>query len=105
MYRIRSIQENKKSEEKEDKILYFNTDDDFYTFCVVPVAKQRDVLLSNGQISSFMDFDLSNDYWNAVNDGKYFVIKDPKSQIFKHKAVSYRTMTKPIKNLKHYMTK
>lgn len=105
MYKIRSIKENKASEEKKEKVLYFDTDDDFYTFCVVPVAHQRDVLLPSGQISSFMDFDLSNDYWNAVNNGQYFVIKDPKSQIFKHKAVSYRTITKPIKNLKHYMFK
>ena len=104
MYKItRNINEDKKAEEKKDNIIYFDTDDDFYEFCVVPACHQRDVLLNNGQISSFMDFDLSNDYWNAVKDGKYFVIKDPKSQIYKHKAVSYRTITKPIKNLKNYM--
>ena len=49
-----------------------------------------------------MDFNLSNAYNDAISQGKKFIIKDPNSQIFKHQAVSYRTITKPIQNLEEY---
>lgn len=82
--------------------MYFDTDEDFYRFCVVPIIVAKDRVQPDGSIRQSMDFNLSSEYNNAVNDGKVFVIKDPNSQIYKHQAVSYRTITKPIVNLEEY---
>ena len=82
--------------------MYFDSDDDFYKFCVVPVIVPKERVSRDGTIRRSMDFNLSNDYHNAVKDCKIFIIKDPKSQICKHQAVSYRTITKPIENLEEY---
>lgn len=82
--------------------MYFDCDDDFYRFCVVPVIVPKERISRDGTIRQSMDFNLSNDYQNAVDGGTKFVIKDPNSQIYKRKAVSYRTITKPIVNLEEY---
>ena len=82
--------------------MYFDSDDDFYKFCVVPVIVPKERISKDGTIIRSMDFNLSNEYHNAVKDGKMFIIKDPNSQICKHQAVSYRTITKPIENLEEY---
>ncbi len=78
---------------------YFDTDDDFYKFCVVPAIVKRERVLPDGTICRSFDFELSNEYKDAVNNNIMFIIKDPNSQIYKHQAVSYRTITKPISNL------
>ena len=41
-------------------------------------------------------------YNKAVNNCIQFVIKDENSNIYKNGCVSYRTITKPISNLKQY---
>ena len=82
--------------------LFFNSDDEFYKFCVVPEIIPVEYVNQDGEIKYYMDFNLSNAYNDAVKQGKKFIIKDPNSQIFKHQAVSYRTITKPIQNLEEY---
>ena len=82
--------------------MYFDCDDDFYRFCVVPVIVPKERILRYCTIRRSMDFNLSNEYQNAVDNGIQFIIKDPNSQICKHQAVSYRTITKPIENLEEY---
>ena len=82
--------------------MYFDCDDDFYRFCVVPVIVSKERILKDGTIRRSMDFNLSNEYHNAVKNDIIFIIKDPNSQICKHQAVSYRTITKPIENLEEY---
>ena len=82
--------------------MYFDSDDDFYQFCVEPYIIPVEYTDNNGEIKYSMDFNLSKAYKDAVNQGKTFIIKDPDSQIFKHQAVSYRTITKPIQNLEQY---
>lgn len=83
--------------------LYFNCDDDFYRFCVVPVIIPREFINKlTGEPAYYMDFDLSYEYKDALAKNKKFVIKDSNSQIFKNKCVSYRTITKPIENLEEY---
>lgn len=74
--------------------MYFNTDDDFYRFCVVPK-----LVICECPEGRYADFNLSDDYLNAVNANKTFVIKQKDSQICKHGAVSYRTITKSVKNV------
>lgn len=82
--------------------MYFNTDDEFYQFCVVPQLNTIEYINPSGEKSYYVDFDLSYEYNKAVNDGIQFVIKDENSQICKHGCVSYRTLSKPISNLKPY---
>ena len=82
--------------------MYFDNDDDFYRFCVVPVIVPKERVQIDGSIRQSMDFNLSHEYNNAVDNGTIFIIKDPNSQIYKHQAVSYRTITKPIVNLEEY---
>lgn len=87
---------------KDNTRIYFNSDEDFYNFAVVPklnVIKQTD---AQGNESSYCDFDLSNEYKYAVANGIKFIIKDEDSQIYKNQCVSYRTITKPVVNLVPY---
>lgn len=88
--------------ENDSKYIYFDSDDDFYKFCVVPEIKAKPFALDNGETFYTMDFDLSNDYNMAIQNGNIFVIKDENSQIYKHGCVSYRTISKPIQNLEPY---
>lgn len=91
------------SELQKPNIMYFDSDDDFYRFCVVPLVVIRDkVNKRTGDTIHYMDFDLSYKYHKAVEDGVTFIIKDEDSQIYKHGCVSYRTITKPIVNLEPY---
>ena len=87
---------------KIPKKKYFDTDDDFYNFCVVPQVVQRERIKDNGDVIRSFDFELSNEYYDAVNNNIMFIIKDLNSQIYKHQAVSYRTVTKPVSNLEQY---
>lgn len=82
--------------------MFFDSDDDFYKFCVVPELIPIEYVNNNGETKYFTDFNLSNAYHDAIAQGKKFIIKDPNSQIYKHQAVSYRTITKPIQNLEEY---
>ena len=50
----------------------------------------------------YTDFNFTEPYTNAVNDGMIFIIKDEDSQIYKHGCVNFGCMSKPIKNLKPY---
>ena len=50
----------------------------------------------------FFEDILSEAYNDAINIGKHFMIEDENSQICKHGCVSYRTISKPIKNLETY---
>ena len=52
--------------------------------------------------NNFTDFDFTHEYLDAIAKGLRFIIKDEDSQICKHKAVSYRTITKNIDNLDNY---
>ena len=85
-----------------EDIIYFDSDDEFYDFCVVPalfVVKKRN---RNGDYTMCTDFDLSPAYHDYVKQGKKFCIKNQDSQIFKHGCVSYRCVNKPIQNLIQY---
>ena len=86
--------------DKENNILYFDKDDDFYEFCVVPMLVVKEYVNNNGEKAYYTDFDFTNDYTTALEKGTKFIIRDPKSQIVKHNnTVSYRTISKPVQNL------
>lgn len=93
-----------KIKKSNPQIMYFDNDDDFYNFCVNPKLFARELsVTNNGEKLYSYDFDYTDAYKNALSDNKLFVIKDEDSQIYKHKAVSYRTITKPVKNLEQYL--
>lgn len=82
-------------------VMYFDTDDDFYSFCVEPVLVAREYVNNSGEIDYFSDFNFSNAYETALKKNTAFVIKDKNSQILKHKGVvSYRTISKQAENVK-----
>lgn len=91
---------------KDPDIIYFNNDDEFYNFAVVP-----ELVVKKGYVEHldrdvyYTDFNFTNNYIDAINAGKSFVIKDPDSKIFKHQSVSFRTECKPVSNLKKYECK
>lgn len=97
------LNENCKIEEGFSDIMCFDTDDDFYTFCVNPVLVVKEYTNKNGEIDQYSDFDFTNDYNDAINRNIAFVIRDKNSQILKHKGiVSYRTVSKQTQNLLPY---
>ena len=82
-------------------VMYFNTDDDFYAFCVEPVLVVKEYINNSGQVDQYTDFNFTNAYEEAVKNNIAFAIRDKKSQILKHNGVvSYRTISKQSQNLK-----
>ena len=83
----------------KDNIIYFDNDNEFYEYCVVPELVPVQYIDSEGNEKYYSDFNLSSQYNNAINNGTRFIIKDEDSQIYKHGCVSYRTISKDIQNL------
>lgn len=81
-----------------DNIIYFDTDNDFYAFCVKPQVMVCDN--TSGNIS--YDFDFTDDYKTALTNNKKFCIKDENSKIYKHNCVSYKLISKDVQNLEPY---
>ena len=83
----------------KDNIIYFDSDNEFYEYCVVPELVPVQYIDSEGNEKYYSDFNFTPQYNNAVNNGMRFVIKNEDSQIYKHGCVSYRTISKDIQNL------
>ena len=83
----------------KDNIIYFDSDNEFYEYCVVPELVPVQYIDSEGNEKYYSDFNFTPQYNNAVNNGIRFVIKNEDSQIYKHGCVSYRTISKDIQNL------
>jgi len=89
---------------KNQNKLYFDTDDDFYEFCVVPKLVTREYINPAGETAYYVDFDFTPEYREAVECGFEFIMKDIRSQIIKHgNVVSYRTISKKVENLKSWI--
>ena len=85
--------------ETKDNIIFFNNDDEFYQYCVVPELVPVQYIDNSGVEKYYTDFNFTPQYQHAIDNGMRFIIKDEDSNIFKHGAVSYRTITKDIQNL------
>ena len=95
--------QNNEQEIKVPQVMFFDNDDDFYTFCVTPQIVARNYINHNGEMDQYGDFDFTPAYNDAINKGIQFVILDPNSQIIKHNnVVSYRTISKKVQNLNNY---
>lgn len=87
----------------DDSIMFFDTDDDFYQFCIDPSPKFNtdDIDAGLATVLSYT-YDFTKSYYDAIADGIKFVIKDPKSVISKHGSVHHRLINKPVQNLEPY---
>ena len=85
--------------EIKDKIIYFENDDEFFDYAVIPQLIGIKYLDDNGNEKYYYDFELSSQYNNAVNNDYIFIIKDENSKIYKRRYVTYHTISKEIKNL------
>jgi hypothetical protein len=83
----------------KDNIIYFDSDNEFYEYSVVPELVPVQYIDSNGNEKYYSDFNFTPQYNAAINNNMRFVIKDEDSQIYKHGCVSYRTISKDIQNL------
>lgn len=89
--------------DKEQNIMFFDNDDEFYEFCVIPKIIPVPFTDPVSKETLYkMDFKLSDSYEKAKNNDTVFVICDDNSQIYKHGCVSYRTISKKIDNLEPY---
>lgn len=92
---------NKTLENIVPKVHYFDNDDEFYNFCVIPQLVVKKVLNNDNQEICYTDFNFSDAYNDEIANNTFFVIKDKNSQIIKHNnVVSYRTIGKKVQNLK-----
>ena len=83
----------------KDNIIYFDSDNEFYEYSVVPELVPVQYIDSEGNEKYYSDFNFTPQYNAAINNNMRFVIKDEDSQIYKHGCVSYRTISKEISNL------
>ncbi len=97
------LNENCQMCEDFDSVIYFDTDNDFYNFCVEPVLIPKEYTNQNGEIDQYSDFNFTSCYNDAIDRNIAFVIRDKNSQILKHNGVvSYRTISKQTQNLLPY---
>jgi len=83
----------------KDNIIYFDSDNEFYDYCVVPELVPVQYIDSEGNERYYNSFNFSSEYNKAIDNGMRFVIKDEDSKIYQHGCVSYRTISKDIQNL------
>lgn len=83
---------------EKGKFIFFDTDEEFCDYAINPEMKFTK--LDDGVYVHNLDY--TEEYLDAVNANKYFVIKNRDSKIAKHNAVSMHTITKPVKNIISY---
>lgn len=80
----------------KDNRMFFKNDDEFINFCL----KSDPTIYHNDEYNfRYFDYDFTDEYNNAINNGINFIINDPNSLVFKRKAVNKGLITKPIQNL------
>lgn len=78
--------------DKENNTITFADDNEFYNWAVLPF----DVFKRTEKGTLIFTWNFTSSYEKAVDEGTKFVIDDPNSQIVKHQAVTYRTVTRPV---------
>jgi len=84
--------------------MFFDSDDEFYEFAVIPYARVKTVY-NNGERESYIDFDMSSMYNKALADNYNFIIRDEDSKIYKHGCVNVGVLSKPVEHLEPYFRK
>jgi len=80
---------------QEDKIIIFNDDDEFFTFVVNPNL----IVKKNPLGILYHTWDYTDDYKNAILNGMYFKILDPKSRMKYRNNITYKLVPKKIQNI------
>ena len=75
-----------KTEQKEDNLMYFDSDEEFTNFCVAPFA----VIKRSEDGAPYYDGEYSDEYKKCLEEGKVFVIKDEDSIVYKRQCVTKR---------------
>lgn len=93
-----------------DDTIYFDNDQEFTDFCLAPYGV---IVHPKDGSSPFFTGVYSDEYNEAIKEGKRFVIKDEDSVVFKHKCVNKlvpiqgtgreATVQMPVKNLEPYI--
>lgn len=81
--------------EEKMKILLFETDDDFTSFCLKPDY----VILTSEDGGVYSDIEFTDEYLKAVETGVKFCIKAEKSNIRKRGVVQKGVLSKPVENV------
>lgn len=87
---------------KNKNILYFDNDDEFSSFCINPTLTTYVVQDEDGIDHTYVDYDFTDQYKNAVANGQRFCIKDLASHVNKDGLLGYRNTTKVIDNVERY---
>lgn len=92
-----------------DDNIYFDNDQEFTDFCLAPYGVI--VYPEDGSSPTWTGV-YSDEYKDAIKEGKRFVIKDEDSVVFKHKCVTKRvpiqgtgreaSVQMPVQNLEQY---
>lgn len=80
-------------ESKRNKKYYFNNDDEFINFAIIPTLKATKDEKTG---TYFADWEFSHAYKMAVDEGYKFVIVDEDSRIVIRQAITFRTITKNV---------
>lgn len=79
--------------DKENNIIYFDNDEEFYDFCVNP----EPIIKTSSRGLKYFDIDFAEWYKNHVDEATKIVILDDDSTILRRGGVvSYRTCSKKI---------
>lgn len=100
MLKIDSTKECK--ENKNEKIMYFDNDDDLAIFCINPELKVYTTKTTLGDVITLADYDFTPQYYKALDDGIMFCVKDKNSRLNKNGLLAYKTCTKKINNIVPY---
>ena len=79
---------------RKDNIIYFDSDDEFFSFCVVP-----HLVLREGKHGKYTDFNFTKNYKEELDKGTRFCIKDENSLITKRGMVTLGIESKKVDNL------
>lgn len=80
-----------------NNIIVFEDDQEFFDFCV-----DKELKIEDGTNNSYITWNFTKSYNDAIKEGKTFMIKDPDSKIAKRKALSFHTITKYVENVVEY---
>lgn len=76
-------------------LMFFDNDDQFIDYCL----SSSPTIFNDDDGIPYYDYEFNKHYVDWVNSGKGFVIRDPKSLVFKRGCVYRGMITKPIRNV------
>lgn len=79
----------------KNNTITFSNDQDFFDFAVV-----QEMVFERSEMGTLLQtWNFTHAYNQAIEEGTKLVISDPNSQVVKHRAVTYRAVTRPVENV------